>query len=135
MGGWYWIGVLAGLGAALGIAAAGVVLRWQFAAVLAAVLGAAIGFGVFQWDEALAGAAGGVAGAFGAAPLVTGALRRGGTRLGLAVFVLLGALLAAGLAFIPIVGYVEAVLLPGVGLRTRRRTPEQHAGLRILARD
>jgi len=135
VGGWYWIGVLAGLGAALGIAASGVLLRWQFAAVLAAVLGAAIGFGVFQWDEALAGAAGGIAGAFGISPLVTGALRRGGTRLGLAVFVLLGALLAAGLAFIPILGYVEAVLLPGVGLRTRRRTPEQHAGLRILARD
>ena len=135
MGGWYWIGVLAGLGVALGIAAAGVLLRWQFAALLAAVLGAAIGFGVFQWDEALAGAVGGVAGAFGISPLVTGALRRGGTRLGLAVFVLLGALLAAGLAFIPILGYVEAVLLPGVGLRARRRTPEQHAGLRILARD
>jgi hypothetical protein len=135
MGGWYWIGVLAGLGAALGVAAAGVVLRWPFAAAIGAVAGAAIGFGVFQWDEALAGALGGIAGAFGAAPLVNGALRRGGTRLGLAVFALLGALVAAGVAFIPILGYVEAVLLPGVGLRSRRRTPEQHAGLRILARD
>jgi hypothetical protein len=135
MGGWYWIGVLAGLGAALGVAAAGVVLRWPFAAAIAAVGGAAIGFGVFQWDEALAGALGGVAGAFGVAPLVNGALRRGGTRLGLAVFALLGALVAVGIAFIPILGYVEAVLLPGVGLRSRRRAPEQHAGLRILARD
>jgi hypothetical protein len=135
VGAWYWIGVLAGLGAALGCAAAGVLLRWPVAAALGAVLGAAIGFGVFQWDEALAGALGGVAGAFGVSPLVTGALRRGGTRLGLAVFVVLGGLLAAGLAFIPVAGYVEAVLLPAVGLRARRRAPEQHAGLRILARD
>ena len=135
MGAWYWIGVLAGLGAALGVAAAGIILRWPLAAVVAAVAGAAVGFGVFHWGEAVAGAVGGVAGAFGASPVVTGALRRGGTRLGLAVFVALGALVAAGLAFIPIVGFVEAVLLPGVGLRTRRRTPDQHAGLRILARD
>ena len=135
MGGWYWIGVLAGLGVALGVAAAGILLRWQLAAVLAAVAGAAVGLGVFHWGEAVAAAVGGLAGAFGTSPVVTGALRRGGTRLGLAVFVALGALLAAGLAFIPIAGYLEAVLLPGVGLRTRRRTPEQHAGLRILARD
>jgi hypothetical protein len=131
VGAWYWIGVLAGLGAALGVAAAGILLRWPFAVVA----GAAIGFGVLHWSEALAGAVGGVAGAFGASPLVNGALRRGGTRLGLAIFVLAGGLLAAGLAFIPIAGYLEAVLLPGVGLRARRRAPEQHAGLRILARD
>jgi hypothetical protein len=135
VGAWYWIGVLAGLGAALGVAAAGILLRWPFAALLAVVAGAAIGFGVLHWSEALAGAVGGVAGAFGASPLVNGALRRGGTRLGLAIFVLAGGLLAAGLAFIPIAGYLEAVLLPGVGLRARRRAPEQLAGLRILARD
>jgi hypothetical protein len=135
VGAWYWIGVLAGLGAALGVGAAGILLRWPLAALLAVVAGAAIGFGVLHWSEALAGALGGVAGAFGASPLVNGALRRGGTRLGLAVFVLLGGLVAAGLAFIPIAGYVEAVLLPGIGLRARRRAPEQHAGLRILARD
>src|SRR5262249_1000985 len=131
VGGWYWIGVLAGLGAALGVAAAGGVLRWQLAALLGAVVGGAVGFGGFQGGEGLAGAGGGVAGACGISPLVTGALRRGGTRLGLAVFVLLGALLTAGLAFVPIVGYVETVLLPGIGLRARRRKPEQHAGLRI----
>jgi hypothetical protein len=135
VGAWYWIGVLAGLGAALGVGAAGILLRWPLAALLAVIAGAAIGLGVLHWSEAVAGAVGGIAGAFGASPLVNGALRRGGTRLGLAVFVLLGGLVAAGLAFIPIVGYVEAVLLPGIGLRARRRTPEQHAGLRILARD
>ena len=135
MGAWYWIGVLAGLGAALGVAAAGILLRWPLAALLGAVVGAAIGYGVLHWTESVAGVAGGVAGAFGASPLVNGALRRGGTRLGLAIFALVGGLVAAGLAFIPIVGYVVCVLLPGVGLRARRRAPEQHAGLRILARD
>ena len=135
MGAWYWIGVLAGLGAALGVAAAGIVLRWPLAALLGAAVGAAIGFGALHWTESVAGVVGGVAGAFGASPLVNGALRRGGTRLGLVVFALLGGLVAAGLAFIPIVGYVQCVLLPAVGLRARRRAPQQHAGLRILARD
>jgi hypothetical protein len=135
VGAWYWIGVLAGLGAALGVAAAGILLRWPLAALLGAVVGAAIGYGVLHWSEAVAGVVGAVAGSFGASPLVNGALRRGGTRLGLAVFALVGGLVTAGLAFIPIAGYVGCVVLPGVGLRARRRAPEQHAGLRILARD
>jgi hypothetical protein len=135
VGTWYWIGVLAGLGAALGIAAAGFLLRWPLAAILAAVVAAAIGIAVFAWGEAAAGAVGAVAGAFGASPVVHGALRRGGTRLGLAVFVLLGALAAAALAFVPIVGLLEAIAMPVVGSRVRSRTPERHAGLRTLARD
>ncbi len=135
MGAWYWIGVLAGLGVALGIAAAGILLRWYLAVAVSAVAGAAIGFGVFGWGEAVAAAIGAAAGAFGTSPLVAGALRRGGTRLGLALFVLLGAIIGAGLAFVPVAGYLEVVLLPLVGLRARRRAPEQHEGLRILARD
>jgi hypothetical protein len=46
-----------------------------------------------------------------------------------------GAVLAAGLAFVPVVGYLEAAALPVLGLRLRRREPERHAGLRTLARD
>ena len=53
-----------------------------------------------------------------AVPIVAGALRRGGTRLGLAVLVGLAALLAAAFAFVPFVGYLEAVALPAFGLRT-----------------
>jgi hypothetical protein len=135
MGGWYWIGVLAGVGAALGIAAAGLLLRWPLAAVLAAVAAAAIGIAVFAWGEAVAGAVGGVAGAFGASPVVNGALRRGGTRLGLGVFVALGGLGAAALAFVPVAGYLVAAAMPVVGSRLRHRTPDRHAGLRTLARD
>lgn len=135
MGSWYWIGVLAGIGAALGLLAAGGVPRWPIAAGAAAVVGAAIGVVVFHWYDGVSGAVGGLAGGFGAVPIVTGALRRGGTRGGLAALVGLAALATAGLAFVPVLGYVEALVVPVVGLRLRRRTPERHAGLRTLARD
>src|SRR6266705_124610 len=46
-----------------------------------------------------------------------------------------GALVAAGLAFVPVVGYLEAAVLPLLGLRLRRREPDRHAGLRTLTRD
>jgi hypothetical protein len=134
MGGWYWIGVLAGLGVACGILAAAIVPRAVVAAVLGAVAGAAIGFGFFGWPEALAGVIGGLAGGAGAAPVVAGSLRRGGTRLGLASLVGLIALAAAGIAFVPVAGYLEAVILPLFAVRVRRRTPERYAGLRTLAR-
>jgi len=66
---------------------------------------------------------------------VAGALRRGGTRGGLATLVGLGAVGVAALAFVPGLGYVEALALPVLGLRLRRKTPERYAGLRTLARD
>ena len=135
MGAWYWIGVLAGIGAALGVLAVGILVRWPVAAVIGAVIGAAIGIAVFHWPEAVAGAVGGVLGAFGAAPIVTGALRRGGTRGGVALLVGGTAVGIAAVAFVPVLGYLEAAGMPGVATRARRRAPERHAGLRTLARD
>jgi len=41
----------------------------------------------------------------------------------------------AGLAFVPVVGYLEALVLPGFAARSRRRQPERYAGLRTLAKD
>jgi hypothetical protein len=38
-------------------------------------------------------------------------------------------------AFVPLAGYLEAVVLPALGLRMRRREGGRYAGLRILARD
>lgn len=134
MGAWYWIGALAGLGSALGILCAGVVPRPPMI-LLAAALAAAAGELAFGWGEAVGGLAGGAAGALGAVPVVRGALRRGGTRAGLAALVGLGALAAAALAFIPVVGYLEVIVLPALGLRLRAREPERYAGLRTLARD
>ena len=139
MGEWYWIGVVAGIGAGIGVFVAGLAgadRRLILAgSVLAAAAGAGLGLGLDDWDEALGGAAGGLAGALGAAQFVLGTLRRGGTRGGTAVLLFVGALGVAALGFVPGAGYAEAALLPALGLRLRRRAGDRHAGLRILARD
>jgi hypothetical protein len=41
----------------------------------------------------------------------------------------------AGLAFVPVVGYLVAAAPPALAARLRRTTPERYAGLRSLARD
>jgi hypothetical protein len=135
MGSWYTIGLLAGIGVAVGVLAAGLFPRLAAAALGAAAVAVGIGFARFDWDEAAAGAVGGLLGALGATVIVTGALRRGGTRGGTAALVGLAAVVVAGLAFVPVLGYLEAVVLPALALRLRRREPERYAGLRTLARD
>jgi len=138
MGDWYSIGVFAGLGVALGIAAAGAFGGRRVALVapfLAAAVGFALGIVFADAEEAAAAGVGAVLGAAGTLQLVRGALGRGGTRLGTALFVLLGAVIAAALAFVPLLGYVEAVAVPALGMRLRKRAGERYAGLRSLARD
>lgn len=139
MGSWYWIGVCAGLGVAVGVLLAAILVGTRMALtaalVLAGGIGVAIGFALGQWDEAIGGGVGGVLGAIGSAQLVTGTIRRGGARFGIAVFVGLAALVLAAIAWIPIAGYLEAALVPALGARLRGRTPERYAGLRSLARD
>jgi hypothetical protein len=44
------------------------------------------------------------------------------------------ALVVAALAFIPIVGYLEAVVVPVLAARLRGRAAERYAGLRTLAK-
>jgi hypothetical protein len=137
MGAWYWIGVAAGLGAAGGLLAAGIAAR--VALVLGGLIGAGLGIAIDAWQagswgDIVAGVAGGVLGALGAAVIVLGALRRGGTRGGVATLVTGAALVAAGIAFIPVAGYLEAILLPAFAARLRRRAPERYAGLRTLAK-
>ena len=134
----YWVGVFAGLGAALGIAtAAGLAgRRWALLApVLAAALAIALGIALADLEEAAGGGAGGILGAAGALQLVGGALGRGGTRVATALLVVFGAAVVAALAFVPVVGYVEALALPALGMRLRRRAGKRYAGLRTLARD
>jgi hypothetical protein len=135
VGDWYTVGILVGLGAAIGVAAAGILGRALVALVVAAVIAVAIGLGLWQWDEAVGGLVGAACGSIGAAPLVSGTLRRGGTRGGTALLVGVAALVGAGLAFVPALGYLEAVAVPVLGARLRRRAPDTHAGLRSLARD
>lgn len=138
MGDWYSIGVFAGLGVALGVAAAGVFggRRYAWAALLlAAVVGVALGIAFGDAQEAAAGGVGGVLGAVGALELVRGAVGRGGTPLATALLVLGAAVVLAGLAFVPVVGYIELVAVPALGMRLRRRAGKRYAGLRTLARD
>jgi hypothetical protein len=135
VGDWYTIGILAGLGAAIGVACTGALRRALVGLVVAAVAAVAIGFAFGQWDEAAGGLVGAACGALGSAPIVSGTLRRGGTRGGTATLLALASLVAAGLAFVPVVGYLEALAVPLLGARLRRRSPDRHAGLRTLARD
>ena len=67
--------------------------------------------------------------------VVSGALRRGGTRGGLALIVAGVALVLAALAFVPVVGYLVAVALPALAVRLRRTQADRYAGLRSLAKD
>ena len=134
----YWIGVFAGIGAALGVLAAGLLadaVRGLAAAVLAAVVGVAVALVLRDWPEAAAAALGALLGALGTAQLVAGTLRRGGTRGGVAALLLGAAVVLAAVALIPVAGYVEALAAPVLGARLRRRSGETYAGLRTLARD
>jgi hypothetical protein len=144
VGSWYWIGVSVGLGAAAGVLLAGFVGRTRAAGlaivIAAGGVGAALGFGIAHWEtggwiDRLGGILGGLAGAFGAVPVVAGALRRGGTRGGTAVLVGGAAIVVAGIAFIPVAGFLEAIALPALAARLRRTRPERYAGLRTLAKD
>jgi hypothetical protein len=144
VGSWYWIGVSVGVGAAAGVLLASFAGSKRpaliVAVIAAAAVGAAFGFGIAAWQtggwlDRLGGIVGGLLGSLGAAQIVSGALRRGGTRGGTATLVGGAALVLAAAAWIPVVGYVEALALPALAARLRRAGPERYAGLRTLARD
>jgi hypothetical protein len=138
---WYWIGVAAGIGVGIGIALGALLPegRRGLSAGVAALLGVAAGIGVGHlvggWAEAAGGGSGGLLGAVSSVPVVAGALRGGGTRLGVAAIVALAGLAAAAFGFVPGLGYVEAVVAPALAFRLRRRGGRRYAGLRILAKD
>ena len=139
MGDWYTIGLALGVGSALGALFAGLLSSTPLgriaAIVLAGAAGAAVGYVIDDWTELLAGGIGGVLGAGASVVIVSGALRRGGTRTGLALIVAALAAGLAGLALIPGAGYLEAVALPLLAVRLRRTQADRYAGLRSLARD
>lgn len=141
MGAWYSIGLATGIGVGAGIALGALLPegRTGVAAGIAAALGVAAGIGIGHlvggWPEAAGGGSGGLLGAVSAVPIVAGALRGGGTRLGVAALVALAGLVAAVLGLVPGLGYAEAVAAPVLALRLRRRGGPRYAGLRILAKD
>jgi len=144
VGSWYWIGVCVGLGTAVGVLVAGLIGPGRTGRIavilLSGAAGAGIGFAIQSWQpggwgDRLGGIAGALGGSLGALQVVSGALRRGGTRGGTGLLVGGSALVLAAIAWIPVVGYVEALALPAVAARLRRAQPERYAGLRTLARD
>ena len=138
MGDWYTIGVAVGAVVALGVLAAGMLagLRLGFvpSALAAAGAGLVVGLLVNDWAGGGGGAIGGVLGAVSAAVVVRGAHRRGATVGGTALLLAGASIVVFGLALIPVVGYVEAVVIPALAARMRSRTPERYAGLRTLAK-
>jgi len=132
------IGIAAGIGVGLGLAAAGAFARSArapvFAAAVALVGGGLIGWLVFDWRAGVAGAVAGALSGFGAGTFARGAVRRGGTSGGTAAIFVAAAVLSFALSFIPIVGFIEAIAIPVVGLRSRQRADEKYAGLRTLAK-
>jgi hypothetical protein len=144
MGSWYWIGVSVGVGTAAGVLFSGLAGNRRAALVVAVIVaagaGASLGIGIASWQtggwiDRLGGILGALLGSFGTTQVVAGALRRGGTRGGTATLVGGAALVLAAAAWIPAVGYLEAVAMPALAARLRRTRPERYAGLRTLARD
>jgi hypothetical protein len=132
------IGIAAGIGVALGLAAGGAFARLKRAPVAAAavalVLGGVLGWVIVDWKGAVAGAIAGALAGFGAATLARNALGRGGTPVGTAILFAAAGVIAFVVSLIPILGFVEAVAIPVVALRSRRRADEKYAGLRTLAK-
>ena len=132
------MGIAAGIGTALGLAAAGAFARSDRAPLLAAAValvgGGLLGWLLFDWKAGLVGAVAGVLSGFGSGTFARGAVKRGGTSGGTAAILAAAAVLALALSLIPIVGFIEAVAIPIVGLRSRQRAGEKYAGLRTLAK-
>ena len=128
----------AGAGAALGLLAAGLLARYdraaEWAAAVGLIVGGALAWLVFDWKAGVAGALAGALGGFGAGVFARGAVRRGGTVGGTAVLLAGAAAVAFALGLIPIVGFLEALAIPALALRARRRAGEKYAGLRTLAK-
>jgi len=139
VGDWYTIGTALGLGIAFGVLFAGLLAATRLgriaAVLLATAAGAVAGVLIEDWTELVAGGLAGLVGAAAAVVIVAGALRRGGTRLGIALIVGVSAIGLAALAFVPVMGYLEAIGLPALAARLRRTQAERYAGLRSLAKD
>jgi hypothetical protein len=135
---WYGIGVSLGLGVALGVLLVALLASLRLGPVISVVLAVAGAVAAGWWVSGWSGLAGGVVGALlgvlGAALIARGALGRGGTAGGTGFILVSAGVALAGLAWVPLAGYVTAVAVPVLGVRARRRAPERHAGLRTLAK-
>lgn len=138
MGAWYTVGLALGVGLGFGVILAALLGSNAGGLVAAAIAGAAAGalLGLVVGDsaETAAGGIGGLLGAVSAAVLVLGARRRGATRFGLAALLGVGGIAVVLVGLVPLLGYLEAVLLPIAAARMRTRQAPRFAGLRTLAK-
>ena len=135
MGGWYTIGAVLGGGVGLGVLLAGLFGPTTRGLVAALVVGIALTTPFvlgFESEAVAAAAIGAVVGVLSGHVVVQGALRRGGTRPGVAGFMAVGGLLLVLVSAVPAVGYLVAVGVPLYAARIRVRQPARFAGLRSL---
>jgi hypothetical protein len=120
----YLVGVALGLGVAAGVPGARRDVNRPLA--VAVVLAAAVAAGAIAalatgW-AVLAALAGVAIGVFSFRHLAAAAVPA-------------AAIALAGIALVPALGYLEALLAPVLGQRLRRRAAGRYAGLRVLAKD
>ena len=121
---WYWLGVALVLGVAAGIPGLG--RRGNPALPIVAVVVAAVAAGAIA---ALATAWAVVATLAGVAIGVFSLRRLSREAVPVAT------LAVGALAFVPFLGYLEALAAPILGQRLTRRSSSRYAGLRVLAKD
>jgi hypothetical protein len=135
VGTWYTVGVLLGASVGIGLVLAGLLASTMRGLVVALALAVALTVPfmlAFGWLEAVVAVLGAIVGVLCGRVLVQGALRRGGTRLGVAGLMAAGGVLLALVAAIPLVGYAIGVAVPSYAARIRNRRPARFAGLRTL---
>ncbi|OFW74522.1 MAG: hypothetical protein A2Y55_04055 [Actinobacteria bacterium RBG_16_68_12] len=131
------IGFSLGFGLGVGVIVSGLLAVSTRGLIAAALIAAALTAPFWiniGWIYVVADVVGAIVGAAAGSVVVRGALRRGGTRLGVAGYMALAGLGLIALSYVPLLGYVEVVAIALLAARVRRRDTKRFAGLRTLAK-
>ena len=131
------IGFSLGFGLGVGVIVSGLLAVSTRGLIAAALIAAALTAPFWiniGWIYVVADVVGAIVGAAAGSVVVRGALRRGGTRLGVAGYMALAGLGLIALSYVPLLGYVEVVAIALLAARVRRRDTKRFAGLRTLSK-